>query len=88
MHPITTQDTTIRDALLAKEREFTGEVEVKNLNGKSIISNIYNRYPLKFLTPKIAPNVTWVYMVNFGGGLVSFDYIYAKRIFYNLLKTK
>ena len=55
----------------AKEREFTGEVEVKNVNGKSTLANIYNRYPLKFLTPKISANVTWVYMVNFGGGLVS-----------------
>jgi urease accessory protein UreH len=55
-----------------KEREFTGEIEVKNVNGKSTISNIYNRYPLKFLTPKIAPDISWVYMVNFGGGLVSF----------------
>jgi len=80
MHPMLTipQDTTIRDTLLEKEREFTGELEVRNVNGKSTISNIYNRYPLKFLTPKVSSTIPWVYMINFGGGLVPGDLVATK----------
>lgn len=64
--------------IVLEKREHTGEIVVRESNGKSILSDVYNRYPLKFLAPKIADHVLWLYMINYGGGLISGDVITAK----------
>ncbi|CAJ2673462.1 unnamed protein product [Trifolium pratense] len=61
-----------------KEKEMCSVV-VEKVGGRSSIIRCLSRYPLKFITPnKVGPSkidAVWVYVLNYGGGIVSGDQI-------------
>eukprot|EP00249_Psilotum_nudum_P015906 c25574_g1_i1 orf=499-1431(-) len=63
-------------------KELTGCVEIEHVAGKSIVTRLFAKYPLKFIVPKkvaaVVVDVVWVYTITYGGGFVSGDSIYFK----------
>lgn len=61
------------------EGALTGIIKVEKLDGRSVATRTFAKYPLKFLLPtKIAPNgvdVVWIFSISYGGGIVSNDRI-------------
>lgn len=64
----------------------TATIETTNINGRSAVSTMQYKYPLKFLhianPAKVSPGrnneahtTAWIYEINYGGGLVSGDTI-------------
>lgn len=60
----------------------TGVVVVEKVGGRSTVIRCFSKYPLKFMVPrKVASSktdVVWVYMLSYGGGIVSGDRILCK----------
>ncbi|CAK8571176.1 unnamed protein product [Lathyrus sativus] len=64
------------------EEDKENSVVVEKVGGRSSITSCLSRYPLKFITPKkVGPSnidAVWVYVLNYGGGIVSGDRISCK----------
>lgn len=58
----------------------TGRIVVQKVAGRSAVTSLFARYPLKFIRPTKAVSsevdVVWIYSVSFGGGIVTGDLIY------------
>ncbi|XP_050892380.1 urease accessory protein D isoform X2 [Lathyrus oleraceus] len=64
------------------EEDKENSVVVEKVGGRSSITSCLSRYPIKFISPKkVGPSnidAVWVYILNYGGGIVSGDHISCK----------
>ena len=55
-----------------------GELDFEKVNDRTILRTAYAKAPLRFLTPQNHGDAAWVYLTNYGGGLVDGDQIQLK----------
>lgn len=51
----------------------TGVIVVSKLVGKSVLTQLYSTYPIRFMQQETWSNFVHIQMLGFGGGLVSGD---------------
>ncbi|XP_057830766.2 urease accessory protein D isoform X3 [Cryptomeria japonica] len=69
--------STTMDVDSDKSPTPTGRIVIQKVAGRSAVTSIYARYPLKFIRPTKAVSsdidAVWIYTVSYGGGIVSGD---------------
>eukprot|EP00924_Labyrinthula_sp_SR-Ha-C_P010845 snap_masked-scaffold_35-processed-gene-2.46-mRNA-1 protein AED:1.00 eAED:1.00 QI:0/-1/0/0/-1/1/1/0/279 len=58
-----------------KTEKLNGKIEIKSSNGKSFVHEQFATYPIKFICLEEG-NYIWIYVLSFGGGIVSGDKVY------------
>ena len=64
-----------QDHRFSNEQEGIGFLEFDLLRNKTVVKRAYAKAPLRFLTPRNHGHASWVYISNYGGGLVGGDKI-------------